>query len=785
MTRRMLINAQVPEELRIAVVADSTLEEYQVEVAEHGLTRGNIYRGTIANVQPSLNAAFIDFGAERHGFLPIQDVVPEAYYRKPNKDGRARIEDVLERGKPIVVQVNREPEGNKGAALTTNISIAGRYLVLTPFDSTRGISRKVEDEETRKALRTHINSLELPPGCGLIVRTNAIDQNKTALRRDLSALLRVWKKVGTAARQGKGTRLLYSDQNLILQALRDYLTSSIGEVLVDSDEAYAKAEEYMKAFMPRSKTQLVRYTERAPLFSKFNLELQIEKIYQRRVDLPGGGSIVIDPTEALTAIDVNSGRSTSASSQAETALNTNLEAAVEVARQLRLRDIGGLMVVDFIDMRNMRHRRKLEKALRDAMKADKARHTIGRISGNGLLEINRQRIQQALHIRTHQACPTCEGTGRVPSPEMVALGLIRRIEARAAGGRLAKARVRLHPALADDFQNARRRQLAELETEFDMVIEVISDPLLHRPEQEIEWTTRDPRKARPRTPRVIKAKVDASALVEPILGGTSADDSAGHSAGHSAGQTADLTENEATRGRSRRRRGRRGGRGRRRSPEPEVVELEAGAEDAPAESHELPFSAQRPSEVSAEPTASVSEDDEAATDARPTSRRRRSRGGRGRRRSTPEAATASPDGQDGTPSDVPPSPEGGPEMVLNEDGDVMLPKRPRRKRRSRTPVESRDPSEATAADEPAEAKGDSSEDQGEARPRTRRTRSGASRRGSRGRGNLKSEESQEATSAGQAGGPTEVPPPVAEAPASEEAASPPPFDINDPFVTLL
>ncbi len=784
MTRRMLINAQVPEELRVAVVSDSTLEEYQVEVAEHGLTRGNIYRGTIANVQPSLNAAFIDFGAERHGFLPIQDVVPEAYYRKPNKGSRPRIEDVLERGKPIVVQVVREPEGNKGAALTTNISIAGRYLVLTPFDSTRGISRKVEDEETRKALRTHINSLELPPGCGLIVRTNAIDQNKTALRRDLSALLRVWKKVGTAARQGKGTRLLYSDQNLILQALRDYLSSSIGEVLVDTDEAYAKAEEYMKAFMPRSKTQLIRYTERAPLFSKFNLEVQIEKIYQRRVDLPGGGSIVVDPTEALTAIDVNSGRSTGASSQAETALNTNLEAAVEVARQLRLRDIGGLMVVDFIDMRNMRHRRKLEKALRDAMKADKARHTIGRISGNGLLEINRQRIQQALHIRTHQACPTCDGTGRVPSPEMVALGLIRRIEARAAGGRLAKARVRLHPALADDFQNARRRQLAELETEFDMKIEVISDPLLHRPEQEIEWTTRDPRKARPRTPRVTKAKVDASALIEPIL----ADD------------TGDSTEDEAPRGRSRRRRGRRGGRGRRRATEPEVIEREARGEESEDGTGEEPFAAQPPTELSA--GSSENDADQGATEAdtKPASRRRRSRSGRGRRRSpgeaemTDEANVADSATQHSAAAEVQPNSSDEPELLVNEDGDVMLPKRPRRKRRSRRPVaeaseqpEAGEQPEVTTAGEQADSHSDGSEDQAEAKPRARRPRSG-SRRRPRGRAKSQSDESQEVGSEDGADSTAAAPPPppAAEAPpAAEETAGLPPFDINDPFVTLI
>ena len=258
---------------------------------------------------------------------------------------------MLEKGKPIVVQVEKDPIGTKGAALTTSLSLAGRYLVLTPFEDTRGVSRKVEDEDTRKKLKGLANGLDLPDGCGVILRTNALGQTKITLNRDLSALLRLWKRVQTAAMQGKGTRLLYTDQDLILQALRDYLDSSIEEVLVDDDEAFEKAKAYIEAFMPRSKTRLVRYAERIPLFSRYDLETQIDRIYERRVDLPSGGSIVIDATEALTAIDVNSGRSTRAATQEETALNTNVEAAAEVARQLRLRDIGGLVVVDFIDMR--------------------------------------------------------------------------------------------------------------------------------------------------------------------------------------------------------------------------------------------------------------------------------------------------------------------------------------------------------------------------------------------------------------------------------------------------
>jgi len=487
MTRRMLINARSPEEVRLAIVTDSTLDDYQLEVADRSLLRGNIYRGTIASIQPSLNAAFIDYGGERHGFLSAKDLVPEAFYRDAEDPKRPRVEEVLERAKPIVVQVARESEGDKGAVLTTDLSLAGRYLVFTPFGGTRGVSRKVEDEDDRQRLKEMAGGLDVPAGSGVIVRTNALGQNKTTLQRDLAALLRLWKRVSQEAREGKGTRLLYSDQELIFRALRDYLDSSIEEVLVDDDDAQARADEALESFMPRSRPKLVRYEERAPLFAKFGLEEQIATIYERRVPLPSGGSLVIDRTEALTAIDVNSGRATGASSQEETAVQTNLEAAAEVARQLRLRDIGGLVVVDFIDMRSVKSQRKVEKALRDAMKPDKARSTVGRISPNGLLEVNRQRLRQSLSVRTHMACPTCAGTGRIPSPEMVGLNLLRQIEARAAAGPLGRVRIELHPEYADALQNSRRREIARLEADLGLRIEVIAAPALHRAEQSVEW----------------------------------------------------------------------------------------------------------------------------------------------------------------------------------------------------------------------------------------------------------------------------------------------------------
>jgi len=599
----MLINAQSREELRIAVLSDSTLENYQVEVAEGGLSRGNIYRGVIANLQPALNAAFVDYGVARNGFLAIQDVVAEARYKEPPAGRRSRIDDVLEKGKPIVVQVVREPEGQKGAALTTNLSLAGRYLVLTPFEDTRGVSRKVEDEETRAQLKEIVGKLELPDGCGVIVRTNALDQSRAELQRDLAALLRVWKRIQQEAMMGSGASLLYSDQDLILRALRDHLDGSVEEVLVDDEGAFGRALEYMQAFMPRSKTRLVRYTERIPLFSRYGLESQIERIFSRVVPLSSGGSIVIDRTEALTAIDVNSGRASNGGSHEEMAFATNLEAAREAARQLRLRDLGGLVVIDFIDLRSSKNKRAVEKAVKEALKADKARSTVGHISPNGLLEVNRQRIQQALSVRAHRPCPTCAGTGRVPSIESVGLNLLRRIEARAATGRLMKARVELHPELADAIQNGRRRDFARLEEEYGVEVEIVASPRLLGPEEQIEWRDRPGGAVlpplRPAEPVSRRHAATEPAVVDLVPADETEPEDEGDESAEQPAVEASAVVAEAARGARRRRR--RGGRRRKRragngAPEaadpaaatesPDEAPFEAGIEILPEEEAE-------------------------------------------------------------------------------------------------------------------------------------------------------------------------------------------------------
>ena len=539
MTRRLLIGGHLQQEMRVAIVQDSTLEEYQFEMGEAGLTRGNIYRGSIATIEPSLNAAFIDYGAPRHGFLATRDVVAEARYREPRKGQQPRINEILERNKPIVVQVTRDPEGRKGAVLTTNLSLPGRYLVLTPFDDTRGVSRKVENEEERKALKALAASLELPDGCGIVVRTNAREQSRRELGKDLQALLKVWKKIQDEAMAGSGIRQLYSDEDLILKVFRDYLDAAVDEIVVDDDELARKAQRYLDSFMPKGKVTVTRYEERVPMFTRFGLEEQVERIYQRRVPLPTGGSVVIEQTEALTAIDVNSGSSTQSGSQEETALRINTEAAAEVTRQLRLRDIGGLIVVDFIDMARPGYRKQVEKAVKDGLKPDKARTRVSRISANGLLEINRQRLRQPLAERHFVECPTCQGRGRIPNLDTHCVQLLRRLEARAATGTMKSVVVRLHPQMADTFQNSKRRELAALEEEFGIRIDVKASPVLERLDEDVQWTPlakdeRDPQTqgthanhgasgnhGHPPPPRRQEAAVEAAQIARPSAPGRS------------------------------------------------------------------------------------------------------------------------------------------------------------------------------------------------------------------------------------------------------------------------
>ena len=471
----MLINATRPEEVRAAVLSGRALEQIEFEVRDAGLLKGNIYKGTIANVEPSLNACFVDFGVDKQGFLPFDEIAPDCWHEKPKEGKRKpRIEEVMRRRREIIVQVVKDATGNKGAALTTRVSLAGRYMVLMPLDDSRGVSRKVSSDSERKKIKELAAGLKIPEEYGFIVRTAGLNQTKVDLNRDGTQLVRLWKNIEREAKKSKkkSSALLHADRDLIVRMLRDYLTLDTTEVMVDTPEAYEAASAWFSAVMPRSSKVLTHYEGGIPLFDAYGIEDQIEAIFSRRVDLPSGGYILVDPTEALISIDVNSGRSTKQRSQEETALHTNLEAAAEVARQLRLRDLGGLIVIDFIDMVSTKQNRDVEKVLKDVLKQDKARTYVGKISENGLCEVNRQRIKQALRLQTHRDCPACEGRGILPSPEFASHGLLRRIQSKAATGMVDKVVLGLNPELALHLLNKHRRDLNQIEDRCGVLVRI-------------------------------------------------------------------------------------------------------------------------------------------------------------------------------------------------------------------------------------------------------------------------------------------------------------------------
>ena len=487
LTRRILINGRRAEEVRVAIVDNQTLDDFEIETKRSGLLRNNIYRGVVSNIAPSLNAAFVDFGDQKNGFLAFNDVVESAYAR-PVKD-TYKIADVLVPGQELIVQVIKDATGLKGAQVTTNISLAGRYLVLRPKDAKSGVSRKIDDD-SRADLTQKIRSLDLPDGYGCIVRTNAMDQPRSMLLRDAKALIQLWHKIESEFEKGKEPKLLYNDQDIVVSVMRDYFDATISEVLIDDRSCYERARTYVRATFAGGEDRVHLYEDKMPIFSRFALEKQIEQIYARQVQLPSGGFIVIDPTEALTAIDVNSAHATKRETQDLTAYHTNLEAAAEIGRQLRMRDIGGLIVVDFIDMRLGKHQRDVERVMRNAMARDKARNKVERISANGLLEINRQRISQALSQRTHLECPTCGGRGFIPSAEAIGLTLIREIDARAVAGNLGGVVIKLHPDVAQQLQNERRREFAQMEIEYGIRIEIVACREMSRGDESVEWLTK-------------------------------------------------------------------------------------------------------------------------------------------------------------------------------------------------------------------------------------------------------------------------------------------------------
>jgi len=493
MPKAMLINVTHAEESRVGIVADGVLVSFEIESFSREHLKGNIYRGVVHRVQPALDAAFVDIGADRDAFLPLDEVcfrnLAPVVRNGAGGNGerrRPRIQDVLKPGEDVLVQIAKEQFGNKPPTLSTFYSLPGRYLVLLPGSDDAGISRRIEGEE-RQRIRSLIEKLHPPEGFGIIVRTVAgFDQGVRELQRDLSYLLRLWESIQQAASTKRGPVLVYREHDLVLRNIRDYFTPDIDEIYVDNEEVFLRAREFLRDVMPDKEQVLRLYQGDQPIFSHFNVETQIESIYKRRVPLKSGGSIVIDGTEALTAIDVNSGRSTRGGSQEETAFKTNVEAAAEIARQLRLRDQGGLIVIDFIDMRSPQHISEVEKTLRHAMHEDKARHEVGRISHFGLLEVSRQRLRPAAAATSYVACPMCEGHGLVRTTESAALVALRKMHNRVAQGDLAGLKVSVPQEVAIYLLNQKREDLAQLERRYGTRIQVVlrDDLMPHQSEFE-------------------------------------------------------------------------------------------------------------------------------------------------------------------------------------------------------------------------------------------------------------------------------------------------------------
>ncbi|MAG66106.1 MAG: ribonuclease E [Pseudomonadales bacterium] len=482
--KRMLINATQPEELRVALVDGQRLYDLDIESGAREQKKANIYKGRITRVEPSLEAAFVDFGSERHGFLPLKEISRE-YFSK-QVEGRVNIKDVLKEGQEVIVQVDKEERGNKGAALTTFISLAGRYLVLMPNNPRAGgISRRIEGEE-RNELREALNSLNVPADMGMIVRTAGLGRSAEELQWDLDYLLQLWEAIKGASEERKAPFLIYQESNVIIRAIRDYLRQDIGEVLIDSEEVKEEALSFISQVMPQYASKVKLYEDSVPLFNRFQIESQIETAFEREVKLPSGGSIVIDHTEALVSIDINSARATKGGDIEETALQTNLEAAEEIARQLRLRDIGGLIVIDFIDMTPAKNQRAVEERVRESLEADRARVQVGRISRFGLLEMSRQRLRPSLGETSGIVCPRCNGRGTIRDVESLSLSVLRLIEEEALKDRTAEVRAHVPVPVATFLLNEKRDALAKTEARTRVRVLVLPNPHMDTPHFDVQ-----------------------------------------------------------------------------------------------------------------------------------------------------------------------------------------------------------------------------------------------------------------------------------------------------------
>ena len=485
--KRMLINATQPEELRVALVDGQWLYDLDIENRNREQKKSNIYKGRITRVEPSLEAAFVDYGAERHGFLPLKEISREYFTKNPgDADGRIKIKDVLKEGTEVIVQIDKEERGNKGAALTTFISLAGRYLVLMPNNPRAGgISRRIEGED-RAELKDALGEVEVPDGMGVIIRTAGVGRSAEELQWDLNYLLQLWESISTAAKNATAPAFLFQESNVIIRAIRDYLRQDVGEVIVDNKEAFDLAAGFIQQVMPNYRSKVKLYQDDIPLFNRYQIESQIETAFQREVKLPSGGSIVIDVTEALVAIDINSSRATKGGDIEETALQTNLEAADEIARQLRLRDMGGLIVIDFIDMQPVRNQREVENRVRDALMMDRARVQIGRISRFGLMEMSRQRLRPSLGETHSKICPRCDGVGTIRGTRSLALSILRLVEDEAQKERSAEIRAICPVSVATYLLNEKRKTISSIEARNNTRVVIVPNADLMTPHFEVQ-----------------------------------------------------------------------------------------------------------------------------------------------------------------------------------------------------------------------------------------------------------------------------------------------------------
>ncbi len=489
--KRMLFNATQQEELRVALVDGQRLYDLDIEDSTRVQKKSNIYKGRITRIEPSLEAAFVDYGAQRHGFLPFKEIARSYFSPDADTSGRPTIKEAIREGQEVIVQVDKEERGNKGAALTTFLSLAGRYLVLMPNNPRAGgVSRRIEGDE-RSELRDAMSQLEIPTDMGLIVRTAGVGKSVEELQWDLDYLLQVARAIEEESKERKAPFLVYQESNVVIRAIRDYLRSDITEILIDEPAVYEQAREFIRQVMPNYLNRVKLYQDRVPLFTRYQIESQIESAFQREVQLPSGGSIVIDHTEALLSVDINSARATKGGDIEETALNTNLEAADEIARQLRLRDLGGLIVIDFIDMTPAKHQREVENRLKEALKMDRARVQVGRISRFGLLEMSRQRLRPSLGESSQIVCPRCNGHGSIRGVSSLSLAILRLIEEEAMKDKTGRVLAQVPVDVATFLVNEKRDVLVDIQARQNVQVVVVPNPNLETPHYEVERVRAD------------------------------------------------------------------------------------------------------------------------------------------------------------------------------------------------------------------------------------------------------------------------------------------------------